>query len=536
MDRMTPLDAAFLDSEDEEPGVSLAIASIAVFEGPAPSYDEFAAALASRLPLIPRYRQKVRTVPLDLGPPVWVDDEHFQIRYHLRHTALPAPGGDAELGTLMSRVMSARLDRSRPLWEYWLVEGLAGGRWALISKIHHCMVDGVSATDLYRVILDDSPQPRPAPRDDWRPVAAPSSWWLTAVALRDLALNPAAQAWALAKAMQHPRTLSRRVVDLVRGLGALATALLPADASSLTGPLSAHRRFTWRAGSIADVKTVRRGLGGTFNDVALAAVAAGFRELLLHRGETPAPHTVRTLVPVNVRAPGQENIRDNRVSLMLAYLPVHIADPVQRLAAVRVHLDQLKAAKEAEAGETITELAKHEPFPLVSAPIRLAAHVPQRFIVAVTTNVPGPRQRLYALGRPLAEIIPYVPIASTLRIGVSMFTYLDRITFGITGDYDSAADVDVLARGITDGLAELVAAARAAQAAHPAGHPAPPAAPPAAPEAAPPAAPPAAPEAGPEAAPPAAGRAAEPKPPSKPRAKPARRSRTATAAGTSRTA
>jgi len=157
MDRMGPLDAAFLQLEDAQPGTSLAISSIAVFEGPAPDADEFGTAIRGRLPLIPRYRQKVREVPLDLGTPVWVDDPDFDLAYHLRRTALPEPGGDRELAALMGRVMSQRLDRSRPLWEYWLVEGLAGGRWALISKVHHCMVDGVSGTDLYRVVLDAGP-------------------------------------------------------------------------------------------------------------------------------------------------------------------------------------------------------------------------------------------------------------------------------------------------------------------------------------------------------------------------------------------
>ncbi len=189
MDRMTPLDAAFLVAEDEEAGVSLAIASIAVFEGPAPTYDEFAALITGRLPLVPRYRQKVREVPFDLGPPVWCDDQHFDLRYHLRHTALPAPGGDAELATVVGRIMSARLDRDRPLWEYWLIDGLAAGRWALLSKVHHCMVDGVSGTDLYRVLLDESPVASPAAPDNWQPAREPSTVELTASALLRLAVN-----------------------------------------------------------------------------------------------------------------------------------------------------------------------------------------------------------------------------------------------------------------------------------------------------------------------------------------------------------
>lgn len=459
LEHMTPLDAAFLQAEDEEPGVSLAIASIAVFDGPAPTRAEFAEMLAGRLPLIPRYRQKVRQVPADLGPPVWVDDQHFDLDYHLRHTAVPDPGGDTELATLMGRVMSSRLDRARPLWEYWLVEGLAKGRWALISKVHHCMVDGVSGTDMYRVVLDPSPEPRTATPDDWRPEPEPSGLRLAASALAGLALNPVGQVRLVAGALRHPVRLAGRVWETAAGLSALAGALWPAGQSSLSGPVSAHRRFTWARGTVADVRTVRRGLGGTFNDVVLAAIAGGFRTLLLARDETPLPHVVRTLVPVSVRAPGEEGIRDNRVSLMLASLPVDVADPVMRLAAVRADLDLLKDSKEAEAGAALTALAQQEPFPLPAELVRLAAHLPQRSIITVTTNVPGPREPLYALGRQLVEIVPYVPIASTLRTGVSIFTYRGQITFGITGDYDTAADITVLARGIEEAMAELVTAA-----------------------------------------------------------------------------
>jgi WS/DGAT/MGAT family acyltransferase len=459
MDRMTPLDAMFLDLEDEELEVSLAISSAAVFEGPAPSYPEFAEMLAARLPLVPRYRQKVRQIPLDLSTPVWVDDPHFDLTNHLRQVALPKPGGDAELAQVIGDVMSERLDRERPLWEYWLVEGLAEGRWALISKVHHCMVDGVSGTDLYRVILDDQPEGRPVEPDDWRPEPEPGTATLTMGALLSLALNPMSQARMLAWAVQHPKQTLGRIWATARGLGVLSEALAPAEHSSLVGPLTARRRFTWARASMADVKTVRRGLGGTVNDVVLAAITNGFRSLLLARGETPQPHSVRSLVPVSVRAPGDERILDNRVSLMLPFLPVDVSDPVQRLSAVRARLDELKSSMEAESVALISELAQQEPFPLISPAYRLAAHLPQRSIVTVTTNVPGPRRKLYALGRPLVEIIPYVPLAIGFRTGVSIMTYGDRIDFGVTGDYEAATDVEVLARGIEQGVAELVARA-----------------------------------------------------------------------------
>ena len=227
MDRMSPLDAAFLEGEDEEPGVSLAIASIAVFAGPPPAAGEFEAMVAARLPLVPRYRQKARQVPLDLGPPVWVDDPRFDLSYHVRRTALPAPGGDAELATLMGRLMSTRLDRARPLWEYWVVEGLAGQRWAVVSKVHHCMVDGVSGTDLYRVMFDPSREPpAPAPvRDTWDPDPEPSALLLAATAVLDVMRLPQRQARALAAAVRRPSTAlhhgrGRRARARVSGRGA----------------------------------------------------------------------------------------------------------------------------------------------------------------------------------------------------------------------------------------------------------------------------------------------------------------------------
>lgn len=462
MDRMTALDAAFLQAEDEEAGVSLAIASIAVFEGPPPSREEFVTALAGRLPLIPRYRQKAREVPLDVGPPVWVDDPSFDIEYHVRATALPFPGGDRELAALMGRIMSARLDRNRPLWEYWLVQGLADERWALVSKVHHCMVDGVSGTDLYRIVLDETPEPRAAVPDDWSPQPEPSSLSLTATAALDLARLPIVSARALAGTVRSPSGVVQRARDAVRGLAALATALRPATRSSLSGSLSAQRRFAFARASAEDISTVRHALGGTFNDVVLAAVTAGFRSLLISRGETPTEHTVRSLVPVSVRPPGTEDVRGNQVSLLLAELPVHVADPQERLTAVREELGRLKARHEAEAGAAVLDLAALEPFAAAALPFRLAAHLPQRFVVTVTTNVPGPRQPLYGLGRRLVEIVPYVPIASTVRVGVAIFSYCGQVTVGVTGDYDGAADVWTLAQGVEEGLAELVARAAAA--------------------------------------------------------------------------
>ena len=461
MDRLSPLSAIFIDAEDGDRHVSMAIASIAVFEGPSPSHEEFLAYLAGRLPRVPRYRQKLRTVPLRLGRPVWVDDPHLDLGYHVRRAGLPRPGGDQQLAELMAQVMSQRLDRDHPLWEYWVIEGLAGDRWALISKVHHCMVDGVSGTDLYRVIFDVSPEPSPPAAADDRAVRGePSSLELAAqAALGDLVL-PVRGALALTGAAADPGGALRRAAGTVGGLVKLAPALGPATGSSLSGPIGRQRRFTWARASLKDVKTIRRELGGTVNDVVLAVISGGFRGLLLARGEEPGPHMVRSLVPVSVRAAGEENIYDNRVTAVLADLPVHLAGPEERLAAVRAGLAALKTSGEEIVGEEAASLLGYSPYPLASWWIRLVLGLPPRDVVTVTTNVPGPGQPLYGMGRRLLEIIPYVPIAAAVRTGIAIFSYCGGLTFGITGDFETSPDLDVLARGIEHGVAELLAAAR----------------------------------------------------------------------------
>jgi WS/DGAT/MGAT family acyltransferase len=459
MDRLKPLDALFVDAEDKDPHTSMAIASIAVFEGPPPSHEEFLAYLAGRLPLVPGYRRKLRTVPFRLGRPVWVEDPHFDLGYHVRRTALPEPGGDQQLADLMARVMSQRLDRDHPLWEYWVVEGLAQDRWALISKVHHCMVDGVSGTDLYRVIFDFSPEPSSPAADDRIVGAEPSPLSLAAQAAVDSVVLPVREALALSGTVAHdPGAAIRQAAETVRAIAKLAPALRPTTGSSLSGPIGKQRRYTWARASLDDVKKIKRELGGTVNDIALAAISGGFRELLLARGEQPEAHMVRSLVPVSLRALGEENIYENRVSAVLADLPVHIPDPVQRLAAVHAELQTLKTAKEAEVGEVLVKLGCYTPFPLASWWIRLAFGLPQREIVTVTTNVPGPGQQLYGMGRRLVEIIPYVPIATTVRTGISIFSYCGNVTFGITGDFEANPDLHVLACGIEHGVAELLAA------------------------------------------------------------------------------
>ena len=460
MERLTPLSDAFLEVEDGDPRASLAIGSLAVFAGPAPGFEELLTSISGRLPLIPRYRQKLRRVPFDLAPPAWVDDPAFDIRRHLHRQGLPEPGGRTELAELVSSLMTERMDRDRPLWDYWVVEGLPEGRWAILSKLHHSLVDGVSGSDLYHLVLDPTPVPRPPEPDTWQPAASPSLLLFTADAALDLALAPVRAARTAVGALKHPRRLRRTAAWTAGGLTALAAALRPVSSSSLTGPLDGRRRYAWATGSLEDIRVVRAAYGVTVNDVALAAIAGGFRRLLLGRGETPEPHTLRSLVPVSTRAPGTESIPDNRVSLMLPYLPVDLADPRDRLAAVHERILELRAHHEPEAGGSVTTAAAYGAFPPVKWGVRLGMSLPQRMVATVTTNVPGPRQTLYCLGREAVELLPYVPIADRVRIGIAIFSYRDALTFGITGDHASTPDLDVLADGITESLSELVEASR----------------------------------------------------------------------------
>jgi len=311
------------------------------------------------------------------------------------------------------------------------------------------------------VIFDVSPEPAPAAAtDDHVPGAEPSPLELAAEAVLDDVVLPLREALALSSAASHPGEAIRQAADAVRGFVELAPAAWPATGSSLTGPIGKERRFTWVRASLDDVKLIKRELGGTVNDVVLAAISGGFRALLLARGEQPGAHMVRSLVPVSVRAPGEENVYGNQVSAILADLPVHIADPAERLAAVQTGLQALKAGKEAMAGEALVRLGRYSLYSLTSGWVRLAFGLPQREIITVTTNVPGPQQPLYGMGRRLVEIIPYVPIATTLRTGIAIFSYCGTVTFGITGDFAANPDLDVLVRGIESGLSELLAVAK----------------------------------------------------------------------------
>ncbi len=454
MQRLSSQDASFLHVED---AVShMHIGAVAILEGPPPRYDALAERVQANLPQVPRYRQKVHFLPLALGRPVWVDDPHFNLSYHLRRTALPDPGGDEELRLLIGRIMSQQLDRHKPLWEMWMIEGLSERRWVLITKLHHAIVDGVSGAELLRAILDEEREPRRLELPRWSPERQPSGAELAGRALAHRVRSPFD---GLRSVADSPLQAAKLAVGTVEGLVAFNTVLRAPRPSSLNGPIGPHRRWDWARSSLAEVKVIRSALGGTVNDVVLTAISGGFRELLACRGER-TDRVVRSLVPVSVRAADEQGEYNNRVSAIFADLPVGIEDPVQRLASVTGQMEHLKRSHEAVAGDVLVAMSGFAPAMLLSLAMRTATRMPQRNVNTVTTNVPGPQRPLYAAGRRMLECFPYVPLAGHVRVGVAIFSYDGGLGFGVTGDYDRAPDIGVLCGGIEHSMAELLHAAR----------------------------------------------------------------------------
>lgn len=453
MEHLSALDATFLEVEDSDPHVSLAIGSVSIMEGPAPTYDEFVSTFAERAPTIPRCRQILRTHPLDLGSPEWVDDPHFDISRHLHRVALPQPGDDTALFELVATVMERRLDRERPLWDCWIIGGLSGNRWAVLTKVHHCIADGIATAQILSKFSDDGGATSFA--TDIRAAKEPVRHGL----LPNLSLNPLSwvsgigrSAFAAAVAAEH----------MAVGAAELTASLLSgAPESSLNGPVTTMRRYSAARVLLADLREVSQAFEVTLNDVALAAITDSYRRILLERGEQPGRDSLRTLVPVSVRTTNHFNMADNRVSAMLPLLPVDEADPVRQLQLVHDRLTRAKASGQREGGSAVVSLAKNVPFAFSAWFIRLLTRLPQKAVVAVATNVPGPRDGQKLMGRQVLELLPIPPIALHVRTAIAMLSYADRFVFGITADYDTAPDIDALAAGIEDGVAQLVTASRA---------------------------------------------------------------------------
>ena len=453
--RLSPLDASFLHLER---GVQqLNVGSVMVFEGPPPRFAALEARVGALLDQLPRYRQRIRRVPLDLGRPVWADDPHFDLSRHLGHRELGRDATDDGLRNLAVGLIAAPLDLHRPPWRTWQVTGLRDGRWALVNTNHHAMIDGISGADIIGVLLTPtrraaSPAPGSAPA--WTPQPDPSAWRLVVGAAQQQLLDPARAVTDLVRALRPGRMPSGLAGAL--GLVRLGEELVRPELG-LTGALRPGRRWEWAAADLEDVKRVKNLHGGTVNDVVLAATAGGFRRLLEARGHRLDGVTVRSMVPVSTRRPDEHGRLGNRVSAVFADLPVGIADPVERLHAVTDQLASLKAGGEALGVEGLLAAADHVPGAVLSAAVRTWAHLPQRMFSTVTTNVPGPQVPLYLLGRRMTDIYPYIPLGADLRLTVGITSYAGRLTWGVTGDRRSVPDLAVLARGIDQGLAELIA-------------------------------------------------------------------------------
>ncbi|SEH14517.1 acyltransferase, WS/DGAT/MGAT [Thermoleophilum album] len=457
-ERLGGLDTAFLQIENENAHMHIGV--VLTFAGEAPRYDDLIEVFERRLHLVPRYRQRLLAPPLPLDRPRWVDDPHFNLRFHVRHTGLPAPGSEEQLKELAARILGQRLDRERPLWEFWLVEGLEGNRFAVIAKTHHAVVDGVSGVDVVTLLLDATPEPSPTPPPPpWLPRPLPSRAELLVESLAGPLRTPLELAKVAQRSLAHPEEV---VSDLRRGIGgalefARAAFLRGGPRTPYNGKIGPHRRFDWVRFSLADLRAIKARLGGTVNDVVLACVAGALHHHLLVRGERVEGVELKTLVPVSVRADVERGALGNRVSLMIATLPVWCADPATRFAIVRDQMAALKESGQAVGAKVLTELGDFAPPTILAQASRLFAT--QRVFNLVVTNVPGPQFPLYMLGRRLIDPFPVVPLAPDQTLGVALMSYDGRINFGLIGDYDRMWDLRTLARCVRRSMAELAEAA-----------------------------------------------------------------------------
>jgi WS/DGAT/MGAT family acyltransferase len=452
-DRLSGLDASFLALE--QGGAHMHVGSVLVLDGPAPAYEDLVAAIDARLHLVPRYRQRLAFPPLAPARPVWVDDPHFNASYHVRHTGLPAPAGREELERLAGRVFSQALDRSKPLWEIWLVDRVGDDSFALVCKTHHALVDGISGVDIMAVLFDLDPEPPDRePGPPWYPRPEPTPAALLADAVSGYAAGPRDLARAAVSVLAAPRAALRAL----GGVAGMAVAgLTGAPPSPLNVRIGPHRRFTWVEADLARFKAIKGALGGTVNDVVLSVVTGALRSLLLRRGRNPEGMTLKALVPVSVRSDAQRGTLGNHVSAMHAPLPVGLADPIERFKAIHASMGDLKASSQAIGAEVLTQLTGFAAPTILDQAARLQGR--QRFHNLVITNVPGPQFPLYMLGRRLRGFYPQVPLTLNTALGVAIMSYDGQLDFGLLGDYDAMEDLHEVAGDLRAAIDELSAAA-----------------------------------------------------------------------------
>ncbi|WP_205695595.1 wax ester/triacylglycerol synthase family O-acyltransferase [Conexibacter sp. SYSU D00693] len=452
-DRLSVLDNSFLELEQ---GPShMHVGALLVFDGPPLDCADFLEHTRRRLHLVPRYRQKVLTPPMDLGRPMWVDDPCFNLDYHVRHTSLPRPGTQEQLTKLVARVFSQRLDRTKPLWEMWLVDGLEDDRFAIISKAHHALIDGMSGVDLISVLFDLTPDPPEAQQPEpWEPQPLPPTTRVVAEGAREVALGPARLARRALRSVREPARAVEGALGISQLLG--PPVVSPAPRSPMNTSIGPHRRVRWVPVELDAVKQVKDELGGTVNDVVVTAVAGAVRRWLLHRG-APADRELRAMVPVSVRTEDQRHTLGNRVAAMRAPLPVHVEHPVARLEAVRSAMTGLKESKQAVGAEALTGLQDFAPPTLLAQAARI--NFSTRLFNVIVTNVPGPQFPLYVLGRRMAEIVPFAFLPKDHALAFAVMSYHGGLRFGLLGDYDALDDLDVVAAALEASLAELIEAA-----------------------------------------------------------------------------
>jgi diacylglycerol O-acyltransferase / wax synthase len=459
LDRLTPVDASFLHQEGANSHMH--VGGLTIVEGPPPPMEEFLEQIRMRLHLVPRYRHKLAHTALDSGRPVWIDDPNFNLEYHVRHTALPTPGEPEQLRGLTARIFSQQLDRSKPLWEMWLIEGLKDDRFALISKTHHSLIDGIAGIDLATVLFDLSPDPPPIKHSGraWRPHPEPGTPELVAAGLKGAVRAGIELAEGALDAFAHPERALSRTREAAEGIGEIVWAgLNPAPETPLNVPIGPHRRFMGVGSRLEDFKLVKNAFGGTVNDVVLAVVAGALREFLIARGLRTEGVELRALVPVSVRAEDEHHQGGNRIVVMRGPLPVYIADPVQRLRFVSHAMDGLKESKQALGAEVIAGAQNFAPPTILAQASRL--NFSTRLFNLIVTNVPGPQFPLYVLGREMLAAYPVAFLPENHALAIAIMSYNGQMNFGLLGDFDGLPDIDLIGETIAAELAKLVALAR----------------------------------------------------------------------------
>ena len=458
--RLSFLDASFLQLEASSANAHMHIGGVLIFAGRAPGYDDFCAVIARRIHLVPRYRQRLQFVPSGIANPQWVDDPHFRLERHVHAAALPIPGTEAQLVDLVSRIFSERLHRDRPLWELWLVEGLDKDRFGLVSKMHHCLSDGISGVDIATLILDLDQTPPDAtdPPQAWRARPLPSATETLGAAVAEnvrrsmkavrTATSLARQPHEWAPTMRTARSAAVQLGRAIRG---------QAPPSPYNVHIGAGRRFTWVHASLSDVKAINTALGGTLNDVVLAAVAGAMHGNLHRLGSRAGRLDLMAMVPVNLRTEAERRTLGNRLALMYVPLPVRDRDAISRLRRVRKTMRSFKEGDQVAGIELLSSIGNLLPPRLVSGLARLAGSA--RVFNVTVTNIPGPQFPLYLLGRELRRLVPMVPVTDKHAVGIAAMSYNGWVSFGLLGDDVVMEDIEELAGDLCRALTELAEAA-----------------------------------------------------------------------------